>query len=132
MLTDIYERIERRLAATNKSASAAAIEAGLSKDGIRNIQRAIKNGRVNDGVSSETLLKLAPVLETTPSWLLDGYGPETDSASTADLLKALTIIEDRNLSPLIKAITELNDDQLTYINGAIDVMLRNRSNITRL
>ncbi|MUZ63223.1 phage repressor protein [Agrobacterium vitis] len=70
MLMDILNRIQERLDAVGLSANAASVKAGISKDAIRNIQRACKSGR--DGISITTLIKLAPVLQTTPSWLLEG------------------------------------------------------------
>lgn len=70
MLSDILKRIEQRLEVVGLSASAASLKAGVSKDAIRNIQRACKEGR--DGISITTLTKLAPVLQTTASWLLEG------------------------------------------------------------
>lgn len=72
MLDHILERIDQRLSALNMSAGAASLKAGLSRDAIRNIQRAVEAGR--EGVSTTTLLSLAPVLETSAAWLLDGSG----------------------------------------------------------
>lgn len=70
MLRNILDRIEQRLEVVGLSASAASLKAGISKDAIRNIQRACKDGR--DGISITTLTKLAPVLQTSASWLLEG------------------------------------------------------------
>lgn len=65
-------RIDRRLTKLKKAATAASAEAGLSSSAIRNIF---------DGTSksprSETLQKLAPVLETTLEWLSTGIGKES-------------------------------------------------------
>lgn len=72
MLDDILKRIEERLDAVGLSAGAASEQAGLSRDAIRNIQRAAKTGR--EGVSTNTLMQLAPVLKTTAAWLLEGGG----------------------------------------------------------
>ncbi|PWJ93576.1 hypothetical protein C8D77_101255 [Mesorhizobium loti] len=56
--------------------SQAAKMAGLGVDGIRNTRRRIGSGKEDAGVSSTTLAKLAPVLQTTAGWLIDGSGPE--------------------------------------------------------
>ena len=73
MLAQVVERVEARLRATNQSASAASAKAGLSKDAIRNMQRAARNGD-RQGVSTATITALAPILETSVGWLLDGAG----------------------------------------------------------
>jgi phage repressor protein C with HTH and peptisase S24 domain len=75
MLEKIVKRIEARLAATKQSAATASIRAGLSKDAIRNLQRAVTQGK-QAGASSSTLIKLAPVLQTTAAWLIAGEGDE--------------------------------------------------------
>lgn len=70
-LEAIYARIQSRLEAVGLSAAGASKRAGLSADGIRNIERAIRSGS-HSGVSTTTLTALAPVLETTVAWLVDG------------------------------------------------------------
>jgi len=75
-MKEILNRIDRRLKALGLKESAAAVKAGLSKDAIRNIRRAVKIGDESKGVSTNTLFPLAPVLETTVSWLVEGTGPE--------------------------------------------------------
>ncbi len=76
MLNLINDRIQQRLSDLEITARAASLRAGLSADAIRNIERAVESGR--DGISTVTLLKLAPILQTTPSWLLEGGGsPES-------------------------------------------------------
>lgn len=72
-LQHILTRIEKRLKAVKLSADGASIKA-KRPDAIRNIRRAIKEGR--RGVSTDTIAALALVLNTTPSWLLEGKGPE--------------------------------------------------------
>lgn len=75
MLDDVLDRVEKRLKAVGLSAQAASVKAGLSKDAIRNMQRAIQQkGRA--GVSTRTISALAPVLETSVAWLLEGDGDE--------------------------------------------------------
>lgn len=63
--------MERRLAALKLSASFASKQAGLSEDAIRNLRRAVEKDE-RQGVSTATILALAPVLKTTASWLLEG------------------------------------------------------------
>lgn len=80
MLDDVLKRVEERLAAVGMSAQAASAKAGLSKDAIRNMQRAIQQkGRA--GVSTKTITALAPVLQTSVAWLLEGEGDESSHAS---------------------------------------------------
>jgi Peptidase S24-like len=71
-LDDVLTRIESRLKAVGLSAHAASL-AAKRPDAIRNLKRAVKN---NDrrGVTTETLMALAPVLKTTAAWLLEGIG----------------------------------------------------------
>lgn len=75
MLKDVLSRIDRRLVRIGKTESAASKEAGLSDSAIRNLRRAVKAGK-ETGVSSRTLTALAPVLRTSPAWLLTESGPE--------------------------------------------------------
>lgn len=74
MLEKILARINERLEIVGLSESAAARRAGLSADAIRNIRRKVESGDVAGGVSSRTLDKLAPVLETTVDYLVSGQG----------------------------------------------------------
>lgn len=85
MIRDVYERIEKRLDAVGLKESSAAKLAGLSDSAIRNIRRAVNEGK-EVGVSSKTIEALAKVLDTTPTWLMDGSGPEeADGASNLNL-----------------------------------------------
>jgi Peptidase S24-like len=74
-LEDVLTRIESRLRAVGLSAHAASL-AAKRPDAIRNLKRAVKN---NDrrGITTETLMALAPVLKTTAAWLLEGVGDPT-------------------------------------------------------
>lgn len=76
MLEEIVARIEQRLIAIGLTASAASKEAGLSSDAIRNLKRAVHTPAGRQGASTHTLTALAPVLQTTASWLLTGEGEE--------------------------------------------------------
>ncbi len=80
-LRDIHDRIERRLAATGQSPSVASVRAGLSKDAIRNIRRAL-GAPERKGVSTRTLDLLAGSLRTTPEWLMRGTGVEQSDLNT--------------------------------------------------
>jgi phage repressor protein C with HTH and peptisase S24 domain len=79
MLTEVVKRVEKRLEALGLAASAASRQAGLSEDAIRNMQRAAQGKAQRRGVSTRTIQSLAPVLQTTASWLLEGSGPEEAS-----------------------------------------------------
>jgi hypothetical protein len=73
-IENIVQRIEERLRAVKKNATEASREAGLSADAIRNMKRGLSKG-----ANARTLSKLAPVLETTASWLMgedDAAEPE--------------------------------------------------------
>lgn len=88
MLDDVLKRVEERLEAVGLSAQAASSKAGLSKDAIRNMQRAIQQkGRA--GVSTKTITALAPVLETTIAWLLEGDGSPDHHAASKDVTVSL-------------------------------------------
>lgn len=82
MLTEILERVERRLSSLGISASAASKAAGLSEDAIRNLRRAAKSGTGRQGVSTRTLDALARALKTNPDWLLNGTGDEDDAGTS--------------------------------------------------
>lgn len=70
-MTNVLENILHRLEKLGLAPSAASLEAGLSADAIRNVQRTYqRTGKVN--VTLETLEKLAPVLETTVTALIEG------------------------------------------------------------
>src|SRR5215471_15987060 len=71
-LDDVLARVESRLQALGLSAHAASLQA-KKPDAIRNLKRAVKNGD-RRGITTETLVALAPVLKTTAAWLLEGVG----------------------------------------------------------
>jgi phage repressor protein C with HTH and peptisase S24 domain len=71
----IVSRIETRLDKVGISAREACKRAGLGVDAIRDIRRGAK-GDPRYSVTLRTMAMLAPALETTPSWLLEGTGPE--------------------------------------------------------
>jgi len=91
MLKEILDRIDSRLRAVKLTESAAAKKAGLSDSAIRDIRRAVKAGDER-GVSSRTLIALAPVLQTTAAWLLEECGPEHVPGQTEQIQKLLVQI----------------------------------------
>lgn len=76
-LEKVLQRIEARLVAVGLSAHAASLLAGKG-DAIRNIRRAVQEGK-RRGVSTATINALAPILQTSPSWLLHGIDLEKPS-----------------------------------------------------
>jgi Peptidase S24-like len=74
-LENILARIEDRLKEVGLSAHAASV-AAQRPDAVRNLQRAVKN-HDRRGMSTDTLVALAAVLETSAAWLLDGTGEQT-------------------------------------------------------
>jgi hypothetical protein len=93
MLSEILKRVDIRLKAVNLPDATASDRAGLSKDAIRNMRRTIEAGHEKRGVSSTTLLALAPVLETSASWLLEEFGPEEMSPENSERFKsAVTLL----------------------------------------
>ena len=78
MLKDVLERIDGRLGKTRLSDRAAALASGMGEDLIRDMRRGA-DGRKKGGVKGtkvESLLALAPVLQTSFLWLATGEGPE--------------------------------------------------------
>ncbi len=82
-LKDVLSRIESRLFELGLSAHAASL-AAKKPDAIRNLRRAVQNDD-RRGITTETLVALAPVLQTTAAWLLEGVG-ESASSSTVRIL----------------------------------------------
>jgi hypothetical protein len=82
-LPAVHKRILKRLKATGQTANGASEAAG-KPDAIRNLKRAVEEG-ARTGISTATLAALAPVLKTTPEWLMSGIGredTETDEEAT--------------------------------------------------
>ncbi len=78
-LQSVLSRIETRLAAVGLSANRAS-DLAKRPDAIRNLKRAVQNGE-RRGITTETLIALAPVLKTTAAWLLEGVGDSTATPS---------------------------------------------------
>lgn len=70
---EILERIQRRMQKLDMSEY--AIRKALGTDLVRSIRTGLAKG-IQNGVSSRTINRLAPVLRTTPEWLLSGDGVE--------------------------------------------------------
>lgn len=70
----VLRRIDKRLKALGLTDNKAGTKAG-SRDLVRSIRRQIGDGKQR-GVSTQSLERLAPVLETTAEWLLSESGPE--------------------------------------------------------
>ena len=81
MLAEVLQRVEARLRAVKMSAASASAAAGLSKDAIRNMQRAARTNP-DHGVSTRTISALAPVLNTTIGWLMTGDGDPSQQGDT--------------------------------------------------
>lgn len=73
----IWSRIERRLRILSKTVEEANREARLGKGTLQNIKRGAKGDIKTKGVTTTTLQKVAPVLDTTVTWLMEGTGPES-------------------------------------------------------
>ncbi len=89
-LAAVLARIELRLKILGVSANAASM-AARKPDAIRNLQRAVKNN-ARTGISTATIAALAPVLKTTPSWLLEGIGDENALDSLVDKVNQNTLV----------------------------------------
>jgi phage repressor protein C with HTH and peptisase S24 domain len=81
----LIDRINERLAAVGLRPRTASLRAGLGADAIRSIQR----GK-SQSPRTDTLAKLAPVLETTLEYLSTGTGPaELNAAADGDTANRL-------------------------------------------
>jgi phage repressor protein C with HTH and peptisase S24 domain len=78
---NILTRIEQRLNSLDLTAHAASV-AAQRPDAIRNLQRAVKN-KDRRGITTDTLVALAPVLKTTAAWLLEGTGEQAQDELVA-------------------------------------------------
>lgn len=105
MLEQVLERIDARLKEVGMAESAAAKKAGLSDSAIRNMRRAVKAGKPQ-GASIKTLEALAPVLKTTPAWLMTGEVQENEAAWE-----------------IYRMISKLTEDDLDYVRQAVEATL---------
>lgn len=92
----LIERIDRRLAATGKSAKGASREAGQSESFIKNIRLGASKSPRTDGLKA-----LARVLGTTIDWLTEGRGPEVAAASDGLSAPSTSTVIPTDLSELV-------------------------------
>lgn len=88
---DTRDRIRTRLDDLGKSARAASIEAGLS---THFLQKYLSNP--THSIKVENLRTLAPVLETTPEWLLSGVGDKSRDPDLAAVINIWDRIPERD------------------------------------
>ncbi len=105
-IQEIVARIEQRLRVVRLSAAKASMRAGLSADAIRNLQRAARD-HPERGASTNTISRLAPILGTTASWLLEGDGPESADPPESGLIYAGDGAPMQLMPPLPKIRTAL-------------------------
>lgn len=96
---DIKDRIQQRLDALDKSARAASLEAKLN---THFLQKYLSNPE--HSIKVENLRKLAPVLETTPEWLLSGIGPEYRDPELETLRGIWDQIPERDHATVIRVL----------------------------
>ncbi len=82
MSYDLLHRIQARLTAVRMSESAASKAAGLSADTVRNLRRDLNAGKPRS-MNAASLEALAPILKTTPQWLMTGEGAEDGHGSVS-------------------------------------------------
>ncbi|WAC26398.1 S24 family peptidase [Ancylobacter sp. SL191] len=75
---EIFQRIQRRM--KQLKLTEYTVKRELKTDIVRSIRVGLEKG-TQTGVSTRTLRKLAPVLRTTPEWLLTGEGEEDTGIS---------------------------------------------------
>lgn len=73
-LKDILERIAARRSEIGLSEGQVAIQAGLSRDGIRNWRRRVDAGEDAAGATVNALAGVARVLGVSETWLIHGIG----------------------------------------------------------
>ncbi|MGR3823839.1 MAG: XRE family transcriptional regulator [Salipiger marinus] len=72
----ILARITARRQELNLSEQALAVQAGMSKDGIRNWRRRHEAGEENAGANVSSISKVAATLGVSELWLLHGIGED--------------------------------------------------------
>lgn len=82
-LVDILSRIKERRDELGLSEGAVSIQAGLSRDGIRNWRRRVEAGEDAAGATVNALEGVARVLRVSETWLIHGIGdgPQTSLIS---------------------------------------------------
>ena len=90
------QRIRERLEALGKKARAASIEAGLN---THFLQRVL--AEENAAITTENLIKIAKVLETTPEWLLTGKAFEDIPPGAEELLSVYRELDEQGRRGLV-------------------------------
>lgn len=90
---NIRDRIRQRLDALGKSPRAASLEAGLN---THFLQKYLSPKNPNHSIKVENLQALAPVLETTPEWLLSGVGSDVRDPDLAAVINIWDRIPERD------------------------------------
>lgn len=80
---EILARITKRREELNLSEQALAVQAGMSKDGIRNWRRRLESGDENAGANVSSVSKIATALDVSELWLLHGIGGDIVSPTIA-------------------------------------------------
>lgn len=113
MQNALLDRIEQRLKAVGIDATTAEKRAGV-KEAIRNLRRRVRDGHPDAGLTTGTLLKLAPVLETTAAWLIDGVdcGTMEVPESMRQLWTAFVRTKNTNDPDFQKRVAEFTEAQL--------------------
>lgn len=109
MSHELLHRIQARLKAVSLSESAASKAAGLSADTIRNLRRDLGAGKPRS-MNAASLEALAPILRTTPQWLLTGEGSEEGEASVS--IVKVPLISWVSAGNLVAPDVEINFDDV--------------------
>jgi lambda repressor-like predicted transcriptional regulator len=72
----ILARIEAKIAEQGTTARAVSLQAGLSSDGIRNWQRALRSTGTISGMNARSIASVAAALNVTTEWLMAGGSTE--------------------------------------------------------
>jgi transcriptional regulator with XRE-family HTH domain len=119
-LQEIVNRIDQRLESLGLSALEAERRAGR-RDAIRNMRRAVARGK--GGVTMRTIDALAPVLSTTPEWLLTGQGQDKIEAhETTEIIvvdKRSPLDDDRVIEAFGLAFQSLVGKLITEVEAHI-------------
>lgn len=105
---DIRARIEQRLETLGLSMQKASKDAGLSEAFLKHFLA----GRQDD-ITVGKLEALAPILKTTPGWLLDGEGDEAvqPDPDTAKVYGIVPHLKKQNLEKAADYLQMLRDSQ---------------------
>jgi len=110
----VLERIEERLKAVGLKADAACRLAG-KPDAIRNLRRAVKTG-ARTGVTMTTLAALAPVLQTSAGYLLEGdeSRPQQDTVREGAQSGSIPVVG-KLAAGVFREVLEHDDGEPEYV-----------------